>query len=128
SFKRVDHIAQALTHLVTVFVQYKTISDNRFIGYTGIFIFRNFNTCFLKLFMYTFLQQGTQGVQGIKPATRLVYAFRDEIGGVVLRESFLVFKREMPLRIRHGAGVKPYIYKVRLAVHRFVIIIYQYDI
>ena len=60
-------------------------------------------------------------MQGKEPAACLVHTFCDEIGGIYLVavQQFLVLERIVYLRIRHGAGVEPYVNQIRFALHGF---------
>ena len=56
-----------------------------------------------------------------EPSAGLVDTLGDEIGRIYLAvvKRLLVFKRIVYLCIRHGAGVKPHVDEVFLAIHRF---------
>src|ERR1044072_20370 len=56
-------------------------------------------------------------MQGVEPATGLIHAFADKVCREILIENVLVLKGIVPLRIRHGAAVKPYVYQVGLTMH-----------
>ena len=57
-------------------------------------------------------------MQAVEPAACLVHAFTDVIGLLqIIVEKFLVFKRIMQLRKRHGAGIKPAVDHFRGAFH-----------
>ena len=99
-FKRINGIAEALGHFVTVFVQHETIADNRF------------ERDLVK-------DHGGNGMEREEPTTGLVHAFCDEIGGeeVTLVKFFLVLKRIVQLSVGHGAGIEPNVNEVSLAAH-----------
>ena len=68
-------------------------------------------------------------MQGIKPTAGLVYSFSNEICGE--SQSFIdqvfIFKRIVPLRVRHRTRIKPHVDQVSLALHRLAFIRYQSD-
>ncbi len=82
SFKRIRRVAEALGHLLAVFVQYQTVRNHVFERHTVEY-------------------HHGDGVERIKPAPRLVNAFGDEVSRVAEFEFFYIFKRVMPLCIRH---------------------------
>ncbi len=61
--------------------------------------------------------QPADGKQRIEPSARLVNSFTDEIRGELLFEFLNIFKRIMPLRHRHRAGIKPYVNQFLDAPH-----------
>ena len=100
----VYRIAQALRHLVSVLVEHQSVGDDRLVA-------------------DTVKHHGGDGMERKKPATCLVNALGDEVGGIYLMvvQQFLVFKRIVNLCIGHGTGVKPYVNQVRLALHRLTV-------
>ena len=88
--ERIHGVAQSLGHLLAVLIQDQAIADNVFVRY-GIEDHRG------------------NRVQRVEPAAGLVHALRNEVGRVRLTrvDFFFVFKRVMPLGIRHGPAVKP---------------------
>ena len=108
-FERISGVAQAFGHLLAVFVQHQTIRDHVFEG-------------------HAIKYHHGDGVEGIKPAPRLVNPFGDEVGGVAEPEFVLVFKRIMPLCVGHGTRVEPYVDQVEFAVQRFAVVGYQHDL
>ena len=108
-FEGVYRVAQAFGHFLAIFVQYQTIGYHVFEG-------------------HTVEHHHGDGVQGIKPAPGLIHALGDEVGRVTELEVFLVFKRIVPLRIRHGARVEPNVDQVEFAVQRLAVIGYQHDL
>ena len=85
---RVHHIALALGHFLPFFVQNQPEHHAVFVG--GLVE-----------------EQGANGVQGVEPTARLVNGFTNEVGGVLLFEDLFVLERVVPLRVGHGAAVKP---------------------
>ena len=52
-----------------------------------------------------------------EPSPGLIYSFGNKISRVGIFKFFFIFKREMPLRIRHGTAIKPNVDQVGLAEH-----------
>ena len=61
--------------------------------------------------------QGGNGQQGIEPASGLITASGDEVGGELPLEQFLVFKGIMMLGEGHGAGIEPAVNDLRHPLH-----------
>ena len=79
---RIHHVALVLGHFYSVFVPNKPQHNTVFEGRLA-------------------KQQCGNCYQSVKPTARLIHRFADEIGGEVLLEKFLVFKRVVKLRIGH---------------------------
>ena len=61
-------------------------------------------------------------VKRIEPATSLIDTFSDEIRREILLKFFFIFKRIMPLCVRHRTRIKPNINQIQLSFHRTTII------
>ena len=98
--KGVHGIAQSLGHFLAVFVQDQSVGDDVFVRY-GI------------------LDQGRNGVQCVKPAARLVHAFRNEIRRKRRSSVYrlLVFKGIVQLGKGHRPRIKPNVNQIRFAAH-----------
>ena len=97
-FKRIHHIPLRFGHFVALLVEHQSVRHYVFIG-------NRIET------------HHGDGVKGIKPATGLVNALRNKIGREVTPERFLIFKRVMPLRVRHGTGIEPDVNQVQFPAH-----------
>ena len=86
--KGVHGIALGFRHLLPVFVLYQA-------QYQNVFIRR-----FIK-------DQSGNRQKRIKPPSGLVHGLTDKVRRKMLFKNFLVFKRIVPLRKRHGARVEP---------------------
>ena len=95
---RVDGVALRLRHLLAVFILHVTHDDD-------ILVRRLVE------------QQRRNSHQRIEPAARLIDGLGDKVRRETLREDILVLERIMPLRERHGAGVKPAVDDLGHAVH-----------
>ena len=99
--ERIYGVAQSLGHLLAVLIEDQAIADNVFVRY-GIEDHRS------------------NRVQRVEPAAGLVHTLRNEVGRVRLTrvDFFFVFKRVMPLGVRHGTAIKPNVNQICLAPHR----------
>ena len=70
------------------------------------------------------------GVKREEPASRLVNALVDEVGGESqpLVNQFPVLKRIVYLSVGHGARVEPHVYQVCLAPHRLAALAHKHDV
>ena len=110
NLERVDAVAQALRHLVAVFVQHQPVRNNVFKG-------------------YRVEEHRGDGMQREEPAARLVDALGDEIGRVDRLEIVAaVLERIVQLRVRHGTRVEPHVDQVAFALHRLAFRRHEYDI
>src|SRR5690606_37775959 len=101
--ERIDDIAQTFRHLIPVLVKHETIGYYVPEGEAGIIVL----AVYLRNLLTGIIDQNGDGMQSKEPATGLVYAFSNKISRVVLFEDILVFKRVVPLRVGHGAGIEP---------------------
>src|SRR5690606_39277158 len=62
--------------------------------------------------LYRIKQHDGNRMQGKEPAPGLIHAFGNEVGREILFEKFPVFKRVVPLRIRHGSRIEPYVNQI----------------
>ena len=63
------------------------------------------------------MQRRRQHSQGIEPAAGLIHGFDNKIGREMVFKPFLVVKRVVNLRVRHGTGLKPAVKDVADAAH-----------
>ena len=98
--ERVYRIAQAFRHLLSVLVKHQSVRHYVFVRHTVEY-------------------RSSNGVKRIEPTACLVYPFRNKVGWVsgMVFYIVLVFKRIVPLCIRHRPRVEPYVDKVGFAVH-----------
>ncbi len=108
-FKRINGISKALGHFVAVLIEHQAVGD-----YVPE--------------RHTPLDHGSNGMQGIKPATGLIHPF----GNKISRKLFLKIRfRDMrieDLRKRHRTTVEPDINQIRLAFHRLTAVRDQHNI
>ena len=104
---RIDGVALALGHLLTLRIEHQVIHDHmairgsRAIGVVGQCV----------------TQPGRDRDQRVEPTACLVDAFADEVGGKLRFDLVVVFERIMPLREGHRARVEPGVDHFRHAAH-----------
>ena len=100
--KRVNGVAEAFTHFLPFGIEYQTIGNNVFVS-------------------HRIKNHGGNGMQSVEPTTGLINSFGDKIcrKKFTVVYQFSVFKRIVPLGIRHRTAVKPYINQVGFSIHRF---------
>ena len=109
--KRVNGVAQALAHLVTVLVEHQTVGNHVLVG-------------------HAVKHHRRDGMQREEPAARLVHALGNEVGGeeCAVVNGLLVLERVVQLGIGHRTAVKPHVDQVELALHGLASVAHQHDV
>ena len=97
-FKGIHRIALGFAHLLSVLILYQPQHDHVF--KRGLIE-----------------QQRGLRQKGIEPAAGLIHRLRDKLSGELLFKDFLIFKRIMMLRKRHGPRIEPAVNHFRHTLH-----------